>query len=81
MAIATPEVYNLMPTGGAKFLSGTTIKDMVTGSVALAEFANVVATKYPTNVALLTDHCQKSWNGLASYGPTTRPKFPLGGRV
>ena len=43
-----------------------------TGSVALAEFANVVAAKYPTNVALLTDHCQKSWNGSASYGPTPR---------
>jgi fructose/tagatose bisphosphate aldolase len=59
-------------TGGPEFLSGTTIKDMVTGSVVLAEFANVVAAKYPTNVALFTDHCQKSWNGSASYGPTPR---------
>src|ERR671938_1999943 len=46
-------------TGGADFLSGTTVKDMVTGSVALAEFAHVVAAKYPINVALHTDHCQK----------------------
>ena len=80
MPIATPEVHTSagsdgtvqVSTGGAEFLSGTTIKDMVTGSVALAEFANVVAAKYPTNVALLTDHCQKSWNGSASYGPTPR---------
>src|SRR5499427_5969714 len=44
-------------TGGAEFLSGTTIKDMVTGSVALAEYARVVAAKYPVTVALHTDHC------------------------
>ena len=30
-------------TGGAEFLSGTTVKDMVTGAVALAEYARVVA--------------------------------------
>ncbi|GAA1019612.1 class II fructose-bisphosphate aldolase [Acrocarpospora pleiomorpha] len=46
-------------TGGAEFLSGTTIKDMVTGSVALAEYARVVAAKYPVTVALHTDHCPK----------------------
>ncbi|MBA2552778.1 MAG: class II fructose-bisphosphate aldolase [Geodermatophilaceae bacterium] len=44
-------------TGGAEFLSGTAVKDMVTGAVALAEFAHVVAAKYPVNVALHTDHC------------------------
>ncbi len=44
-------------TGGAEFLSGTRVKDMVTGSVGLAEFAHVVAAKYPINVALHTDHC------------------------
>ena len=32
---------------------------MVTGAVALAEFAHVVADKYPVNVALHTDHCPK----------------------
>src|SRR4051794_38609037 len=32
---------------------------MVTGAVALAEFAHVVAEKYPINVALHTDHCPK----------------------
>ncbi|HVK20293.1 MAG TPA: class II fructose-bisphosphate aldolase [Actinokineospora sp.] len=46
-------------TGGAEFASGTKVKDMVTGSVALAEFAHVVAAKYPVNVALHTDHCPK----------------------
>ncbi|HZZ49217.1 MAG TPA: class II fructose-bisphosphate aldolase [Pseudonocardia sp.] len=46
-------------TGGAEFLSGTSLKDMTTGSVALAEFAHVVAAKYPINIALHTDHCPK----------------------
>ena len=46
-------------TGGAEFGSGTRVKDMVTGATALAEFAYVVAAKYPINVALHTDHCPK----------------------
>jgi fructose-bisphosphate aldolase class II len=46
-------------TGGAEFLSGTSVKDMVTGAVALAEFAHAVAAKYPIQIALHTDHCQK----------------------
>jgi fructose-bisphosphate aldolase class II len=46
-------------TGGAEFGSGTAVKDMVTGAVALAEFAHVVAAKYPVTVALHTDHCPK----------------------
>jgi fructose-bisphosphate aldolase class II len=46
-------------TGGAEYLSGTTVKDMVVGSVALAEFAHVVAEKYDITVALHTDHCPK----------------------
>jgi fructose-bisphosphate aldolase, class II len=46
-------------TGGAEFLSGTKVKQMPTGAVALAEFAHVVASKYPVNVALHTDHCPK----------------------
>jgi fructose-bisphosphate aldolase class II len=45
-------------TGGAEYLSGS-VKDMVTGSVALAEFAHVVAEKYDVTVALHTDHCPK----------------------
>jgi fructose-bisphosphate aldolase, class II len=46
-------------TGGADYLSGQAVKDMVTGAVALAEFAHVVAAKYPVNIALHTDHCPK----------------------
>jgi fructose-bisphosphate aldolase, class II len=46
-------------TGGAEYLSGPTIKDMVTGSVAFAAYAHEVAKNYPVNVALHTDHCPK----------------------
>ncbi len=46
-------------TGGAEFASGLGVKDMVTGAVALAEFAHVIAAKYPVTVALHTDHCPK----------------------
>jgi fructose-bisphosphate aldolase class II len=46
-------------TGGAEFASGTRVKDMVTGAVAMAEFAHVVAEKYPVQIALHTDHCPK----------------------
>jgi fructose-bisphosphate aldolase class II len=59
-------------TGGAEFASGTKVKDMVTGAVALAEFAHVVAEKYPVNVALHTDHCPK--DKLDSY---VRPLIAL----
>src|SRR3954447_19886361 len=46
-------------TGGAEYLSGPTVKDMVTGSVAFAAYAAEVARKYPVNIALHTDHCPK----------------------
>jgi fructose-bisphosphate aldolase class II len=46
-------------TGGAEFASGLGIKEMVTGAVALAEFAHIVAAKYDITVALHTDHCPK----------------------
>ncbi|MFF9085938.1 class II fructose-bisphosphate aldolase [Streptomyces sp. NPDC014991] len=46
-------------TGGAEFLGGQYSKDMVTGAVALAEYAHIVAEKYPVNIALHTDHCPK----------------------
>ncbi|MDG4762900.1 class II fructose-bisphosphate aldolase [Solwaraspora sp. WMMD406] len=47
-------------TGGAEYLSGPTVKDMVTGSLAFAAFAHEVAKKYPVNIALHTDHCPKN---------------------
>jgi fructose-bisphosphate aldolase class II len=46
-------------TGGAEYLSGQGVKDMVTGAVALAHFAKTVAAKYPVHIALHTDHCPK----------------------
>ncbi|MFB9234810.1 class II fructose-bisphosphate aldolase [Plantactinospora siamensis] len=46
-------------TGGADYLSGPTIKDMVTGAAAFAAYAREVARNYPVNVALHTDHCPK----------------------
>ncbi|MDI5937207.1 class II fructose-bisphosphate aldolase, partial [Micromonospora sp. DH15] len=46
-------------TGGAEYLSGPSVKDMVTGAVAFAAYAHEVAKKYPVNVALHTDHCPK----------------------
>jgi len=61
-----------LSTGGAEFASGTRVKDMVTGAVAIAEFAHVVAEKYPVNVALHTDHCPK--DKLDSY---VRPLIAL----
>jgi fructose-bisphosphate aldolase class II len=45
-------------TGGAEYLSGS-LKNMVTGATALAEYAHVVASQYPVNIALHTDHCPK----------------------
>jgi fructose-bisphosphate aldolase, class II len=44
-------------TGGASYLSG--VDDMVIGARALAEYAHVVAAKYPVHIALHTDHCPK----------------------
>ncbi|MGI4895364.1 MAG: class II fructose-bisphosphate aldolase [Janthinobacterium lividum] len=46
-------------TGGADFLSGTTVKNMVLGSQALAEYAHHVAKAFDVNIALHTDHCSK----------------------
>ena len=46
-------------TGGADYLSGPTVKNMVTGSVALAAYAHEVAKNYHVNIALHTDHCPK----------------------
>ena len=46
-------------TGGGEYASGPTIKHMVTGAVALAEYAHVVAKNYPVNIVVHTDHCQK----------------------
>src|SRR3954453_1905143 len=47
-------------TGGAEYLSGATVKNMVAGSVAFAAYAAEVAKSYPVNIALHTDHCPKN---------------------
>jgi fructose-bisphosphate aldolase class II len=49
-----------LSTGGSEFASGSKVKDMVTGAVAMAEFAHVVAAKYPVNIVLHTDHCPEN---------------------
>jgi len=46
-------------TGGAEYLSGSTVKNMVTGSAAFAAYAHEVAKNFPVNIALHTDHCPK----------------------
>ena len=46
-------------TGGAEYLSGAQVKNMVAGSVAFAAYAHEVAKNYPVNIALHTDHCPK----------------------
>jgi fructose-bisphosphate aldolase, class II len=47
-------------TGGAEYLSGPSVKDMVSGSVAFAAYAHEVAKNYPVNIALHTDHCPQN---------------------
>ena len=44
-------------TGGAAYFSGSSVKDMVTGSLAMVAFAREVAKNYGVNIALHTDHC------------------------
>ena len=46
-------------TGGAEYLSGPKVKDMVIGAQALAEYAHHVAKGYGVSIALHTDHCPK----------------------
>ncbi len=46
--------------GGAEYASGSTVKDRVAGSLALAAYAREVAKHYPVTVALHTDHCTKA---------------------
>jgi fructose-bisphosphate aldolase class II len=46
-------------TGGAEYLSGPTVKNMVSGALALAAYAHEVAKAYDVHIALHTDHCPK----------------------
>jgi len=45
-------------TGGGAFASGSMVKDMALGAIAIAEYVQRVADRYPVYVALHTDHCQ-----------------------
>ena len=45
-------------TGGAEYASGTVVKDMATGAIALATYIHQLAEKFNIFVALHTDHCQ-----------------------
>lgn len=45
--------------GGAEYAAGSTVKDRVAGSLALAAYAAEVAKGYGITVALHTDHCTK----------------------
>lgn len=45
--------------GGAEYWSGSTIKDRVAGSLAMAAYAREIAKNYNVTVALHTDHCAK----------------------
>ena len=45
-------------TGGGSFASGTRVGDMALGARALAEYGELVADRYPVNIAFHTDHCQ-----------------------
>ncbi len=46
-------------TGGGEYLSGPTVKNMVSGATALALYAEEVAKNYDVTIALHTDHCPK----------------------
>ncbi|GMA35447.1 hypothetical protein GCM10025876_16510 [Demequina litorisediminis] len=62
--------------GGGQYASGSTIKDAVVGSLALAAYARVVAEKYGVTIALHTDHCHKVY--LEEW---LKPLLKPGGRV
>jgi fructose-bisphosphate aldolase class II len=47
-------------TGGGEFASGLGVKNMVAGAEALALFGHSIASQYPVNFALHTDHCPKA---------------------
>ncbi|MDQ4093508.1 MAG: class II fructose-bisphosphate aldolase [Actinomycetota bacterium] len=60
LAEASSDGIVQLSTGGSEFASGSKVKDMVVGSVAMAEFASVVAKRYPINIVLHTDHCPEN---------------------
>src|SRR5215208_6969451 len=55
-------------TGAARFASGGAIGDMALGARALAEYAHVLAGRYPVAIALHTDHASPE-----AFGAFVRP--------
>src|SRR5262245_40579346 len=47
-----------LSTGAGEFASGLNLKDMVLGTIVLAEAAHRLAARYDVLIALHTDHCQ-----------------------
>ncbi len=47
-------------TGGGEYASGTTLKSMSLGAIAIAEYVHRLADSFNICVALHTDHCQPS---------------------
>ncbi|WP_291380657.1 class II fructose-bisphosphate aldolase [Demequina sp.] len=47
--------------GGGQYASGSTVKDPVVGSLALAAYAREVADSYGVTIALHTDHCHAQY--------------------
>lgn len=47
--------------GGGEYASGSTVKNAVVGSLALAAYAREVADSYGVTVALHTDHCHAQY--------------------
>ena len=45
--------------GGAEYWSGSSVKDRIAGSLAMAAYAREVAKNYDVTIALHTDHCAK----------------------
>ena len=49
-----------LSTGGAEFASGQSVKSMVAGATAMAEYIRSLAEHYPITVGLHTDHCPEN---------------------
>src|SRR5205814_1876054 len=59
LAESTADGIIQISTGGGAFASGTSLKDMALGAIAIAEHVHRAAERYPIYVALHTDHCLK----------------------
>ena len=61
-------------TGGGAFASGSSLKDMALGAIAIAEHVHRAAERYPIYVALHTDHCLK--DKLDKFAPALKAELP-----